>query len=212
MLVDVTTGSSYSIGGWGHLFGDEGGAYWISLRALKAVIDHDDNMKVCEFSTDFVKQNMKDYFKVDSNADMLHHFYSDFKESDIAGFAVRLAEGARQKDPLCLSVFAEAGVVLAKHVIAVCRKSGIRKKTMTIICVGSVWQSWEYMAETFQSTVSTIFNQCSEIVLVKLRGNGAIGAAVVGARDSGYMMPIDYSKHTETICILSKPKQHSRVI
>ena len=188
------------------MIGDEGGAYWIALRALKTLVDHDDNMRVCEFNLDYVRSNMKDYFQVEQNSDLLRHLYSDFKKSTMAGFTVRLAEGAKQGDQLCLSLFADAGVALAKHVLAVCRKSGRQKESITVVCVGSVWKSWTYMAESFRSTVSSLFDQYNEIVLVRLKGNGAIGAAVVGARDSGYTVPIDYSKHTETMCVISQSK------
>lgn len=187
------------------MMGDEGGAYWISHTALKQLFDHDDNMNVCKHNLDYIRQSTKEYFQVESNFDMLRHLYTDFQKSVMAGFTVKLAQGASQGDNLCLSVFADAGVQLAKHVIAVCTRSNLHKEEIIVICVGSVWKSWGSMAASFEATVAPLFTQFERIRLVRLVGDGAIGAAIVGARDTGYTVPIDYSKHTQTMCIISKP-------
>lgn len=54
-----------------------------------------------------------------------------------------------QGDKLCQSLFAEAGKVLALHIIAVEPKinQSLLEEAggLHVVCVGSVWKSWEFM-------------------------------------------------------------------
>ena len=44
--------------------GDEGGAYWISHRAIKYVFNHDDNLKLAPHDPGFIRKAMFSYFQV----------------------------------------------------------------------------------------------------------------------------------------------------
>lgn len=79
------------VGGWGHLLGDEGSAYWIAQRAIKYVIDVSDNFIVPESDIDELKELIFRHFDVSSLKDLLPHFYSDFKKDFIASLTVKLA-------------------------------------------------------------------------------------------------------------------------
>ncbi|KAF6030568.1 NAGK [Bugula neritina] len=187
------------------MIGDEGSGYWIAWTALKTLIDHDDGFSKCEYSLDYVRQSMKEYFEVSTNLDMLTHLYTKFAKHAIAKFTIKLVEGADKGDALCLDVFKKAGHALAKHIIAVCTKSSSEKfpAGLTVVCVGSVWKSYKYLKDSFESTLQSVVKDFNGVTLKQLRKNGAIGAAIVGARDTGYNVPIDYDKHTETMSILA---------
>lgn len=49
---------------WGHLLGDEGGAYWIAQRAIKRVFDQEDNFTLSQYDLTRLSNEIKGYFKV----------------------------------------------------------------------------------------------------------------------------------------------------
>lgn len=52
------------VGGYGHMLGDEGSAYWIVHRACKWLVDHRDGLHPQHFSVHKLEQVLTDYFKV----------------------------------------------------------------------------------------------------------------------------------------------------
>lgn len=61
-------------GGWGHLFGDEGSAYWIAQRAYKTLLDDNDNLEPCEHNTERLKQVIRHHFEI-TNENLIYSFY-----------------------------------------------------------------------------------------------------------------------------------------
>ncbi len=60
-------GTSWGVGGWGHLIGDYGSAYWVAQRAITRVIEHDENYTLSVHDTSRAKQVIFEYFNVRSS-------------------------------------------------------------------------------------------------------------------------------------------------
>ncbi|UJR37697.1 hypothetical protein I4U23_030392 [Adineta vaga] len=193
-------GTKKRAGGWGHLLGDEGSAYWIAQRAIKRVFDHEDNLHLSPHDLTKLKNEIKTYFQVESMSQLLNHFYKNFQKDYIARFTQVIAElVSNTNDEASRELFKDAGYILGAHLRAI--SPSIDKKLyeqgkLRVVVVGSVFRSWKFLKQGFVEGVSqgnTLpFNK---IELVQLTSSAAIGAAIWGARRQGCLLSnVNFSK------------------
>ncbi|XP_078410950.1 N-acetyl-D-glucosamine kinase isoform X1 [Cetorhinus maximus] len=199
-------GSVVGCGGWGHLIGDEGSAYWMSHLAIKTVYDSIDNFKHTPFNICLVEEAMYNYFQVSNRMALLTHLYRTFEKSKIAGFCRRLAEGAAAGDHLSCHIFRSAGQELARHVVAVLPHADKRllegELGLPIVCVGSVWNSWNFLRDGFMEVLKEarqkpMGRNLYKFTMMKLKYSSALGAASLGARHIGHNLPMNYAENVD---------------
>ncbi|CAH0683893.1 unnamed protein product [Chilo suppressalis] len=189
-LLRTPDGEQHGCGGWGYLLGDEGSAYWIAHRAVKAVFDDIDGLNPSPHSIHSVWEVIREHFNADTRADLLTHAYKHFDKPLFAGATMKLAKLAYQGDPLARHLFSEAGQTLAAHIVALSRRTTIER--LRVVCVGSVWKSWEILKPGFLKEL-TRRQLKTELELVRLRVSSAMGAAWLAAKHIDYDLPRDDS-------------------
>lgn len=196
-------------GGWGNLLGDEGSAYWIAQKAIKYLIDVNDNFIERTYDCDHLEQLVFEHFKIKSLLDLLPYFYSDFKKAFIAGLTLKLSLLA-EKNNLIQSFFEEAGYKLARHIVAILPK--IDKELLNcsdglpVICAGSVYKSWDIMKPGFLDCLKDNASKCTnlkKINLVKIEGHSAVGAVILAAKlyeqNMEFLQKFNYNSVTSSL-------------
>jgi len=195
------SGERFRCGGWGHMMGDEGGAYWISHFCIKKLFDAMDNLVPTNLDTSHVHRIMCDYFNVSDQKCMLKHLYTEFKKDVIAGMCLELAKCARDtRDPLCLSAFRAAGRYLALHILALLPKADkalfSEDAGLKVVCTGSVWKSWDLLEEGFVEGLSSSNHadvKINKLTLLSLTKPAAFGAVYLGAKKAGHHLLVDFA-------------------
>jgi len=185
-------------GGWGHLLGDEGSAYWIALMAIKSVIDRLDNR-----SSQFVRNNrifeeIKDYFQIGDAQELLPEFYTNFRKEKIAGFCERVAAIARDEDDKCAKmIFAGAGRELARNVVAIHdgKDYALEKVDAKVVTVGSVWKSWSLLRKAFFEELENSSIRWQSVTIVQPTVPSSYGAARFAANQSEWSIPFNLDDH-----------------
>ncbi|KAF0297672.1 N-acetyl-D-glucosamine kinase [Amphibalanus amphitrite] len=194
-------GTTHRCGGWGHLFGDEGGAWWIAHEAIKWVFDEDDNLRKPPHSTEAVREAIFTCFGVTDRFGLLAHAYTKFEKQRFAALCEHLAAAARHGDPLCLQLFKEAGAWLGRYIAAllpnVDKEMLSAERGLQIVVVGAVFRSWPLLRDGLLEVAGPLL---PAFQLLELRGSLCSGAAFLAARRAGHRLPRDCSQHTKLLC------------
>ncbi|XP_059062978.1 serine protease HTRA2, mitochondrial-like [Achroia grisella] len=188
-LLRTPDGKQYGCGGWGHLLGDEGSAYWIAHRAVKTAFDSIDGLRPSPHPIDNVWEAVKEHFNINTQDDLLPYAYKNFDKPQFAALTATLSKLAYQGDALACHLFAEAGSAIAAHIAALAPKSTGKVR---IVCVGSVWKSWDVLKPGVLKEL-THRNLKIELEFVRLRVSSAMGAAWIAAKHANCILPRDDS-------------------
>lgn len=105
-------GRELVVGGWGHLFGDEGSAYAIGREAVRVTLAEFDRIGERSKLTPLLFERLG----VGSAYELKDRYYSGiFSRDHLAGLAVWVDEVAEAGDPVCERILKRAGNDLAQH-------------------------------------------------------------------------------------------------
>lgn len=188
-------GSIARCGGWGHVMGDEGSAWWIAQKAMKLWFDDEDNFIKAPYPTNEVANAIKNYFGIKDRFGLLTFCYDKFEKPHFAGVCKSLADEARKGDMLSKYIFEEAGKVLAMHITALFpNMEETLKDSLSIVCIGSVWKSWALLKTGFTNEISCNAPELKSYSLLRLKVPMATGACYMAAENN---IEKKYNENTE---------------
>jgi N-acetylglucosamine kinase-like BadF-type ATPase len=142
-------GKSARAGGWGFLFGDEGGAFDLVRHALRAVLRHEEGWGSATQLRDALLQATG---AVNAN-DLVHRFYtSEFPRPRIASLAPLVDQSARDGDQVARDILHGAAQALALYAAAVRRQLFDDFTLARVSYVGGVFDS-HLLLERFRTLV-----------------------------------------------------------
>lgn len=131
-------GRTARAGGWGYLFGDEGGAFWIVGQALRAALRMEEGWGP---STSLAPALLAATGTRDANH-LLHRFYTPaFPRPRIAALASLIDEQAEKGDSIAREILIDAARQLAVIANAVRRQLFPAGETARVAYVGGVFRS-----------------------------------------------------------------------
>ena len=109
-------GRSARAGGWGYLFGDEGGGFWIVRQALRAALRWEEGWGV----PTSLRARLLDYTGAKNINDLLHRCYTDeFPRPRVASLSTLVNHAAEAGEPAALRILDDAARELALLAMAI---------------------------------------------------------------------------------------------
>ncbi len=131
-----TEGQTARAGGWGYVFGDEGGAFDIFRQALRAVLRHEEGWG----PPTLLGEAMLESFQARSANELMHEYYRGrYPRSQVAQFAREVERAANAEDRMAREILRAAAGQLVLITLAVRRHLFQKENTVRIAWAGGVF-------------------------------------------------------------------------
>jgi glucosamine kinase len=140
-------------GGWGPTFSDEGSGYDIARQALKAVAASFDGRSSETLLTKMICKELA----IEKPSDLPSVIYhDDVKPAQIASLAELVSQAAQQGDEVAQEILERAGQELGQLAVAVIERLDMQQQSFRLACVGSVFNSGDFVLQSFRRTVLSV--------------------------------------------------------
>lgn len=131
-------GQTARAGGWGYIFGDEGGAFGLARAALVAALRYEEGWG----PPTQLRHRIIIFSGAKNLNDALHQWYSvDFPRDRVASFSRHIDEAARDGDRVAREILRSGASELAQLAAHVRRRIFKPKDLVLVSYIGGVWKS-----------------------------------------------------------------------
>lgn len=147
------SGQSARAGGWGHLFGDEGSAYWVTLAALRWLAKASDGRTPDPAEADPLRDRLLQAFNLTEPSALVTAIYAPgVDRARLARMAPVVASAAQENSRAALAILDQAASELAAAVLAVARSLGLLNSTsiptFPLVTAGGFLLGTPYLADS----------------------------------------------------------------
>ncbi|MHA7098114.1 BadF/BadG/BcrA/BcrD ATPase family protein [Priestia aryabhattai] len=145
--IGITNDITKTVGGWGHILGDEGSGYWIALQAfINMTKENDQQLPISKLSTQILKK-----LEYENIAEIKKFIYSASK-GEIASFVPIIVEQANHGDKLAENILIQAGQYLAEMTLDVYKKLNFNHN-VKIAVKGSILTDIPLVQQSFMKEI-----------------------------------------------------------
>ena len=139
-------------GGWGPLLGDEGGGYWMGLRALRAIVRaHDFRAKPT-----LLKESVLDRLGIDDTESLVHRIYREFAREEVAALAPLVQQAADVGDEAAQAIIDDAIREFMRSVESVIGRLELAGEKFRLVLSGGLWKAVPVLRQDFERVAKKI--------------------------------------------------------
>jgi N-acetylglucosamine kinase-like BadF-type ATPase len=168
-------------GGWGYIFGDEGGGFDLARQALRCALQYEEGWGP---ATTLHQALLEASGAASANA-LLHQLYNHFNRQQIASYAQLVTASADQGDEVAVDILKIAAEDLSRYVCGVYGQLFKNQEIIPIVHVGGVFQSNILLAE-FKRNINSALGCAVAVPLF----SPAAGALLEALRQDGNSSPL----------------------
>ncbi len=166
-------GDIVRVSGWGHLVGDEGSAYSIGIKIIRAVMKAYDGRAEATLLSKLLLTELG----FSNEEEIITHIYRpQFTKEHIAALAVLIEEGIKNNDNISLKIANETVDDLTEAASSASSKLGFKDKDFRLIIDGSVLLNNSYIRNGF---INNISKELKYVQVTTREKEAAYGAALM---------------------------------